>query len=247
MPMTEDQLRRLRAGYHALLEQQAVFSDPQVVKEGVVESGTFFILRNEVAKIAQDFPGQLPAFNEQNFFSHQGQHQAYFNVSAIRSYLASAVGRLKVMIDTPQAAPVTQSREFSFVRDPQLRELLERDYGEIQQAYIAKCWKSVIVLSGGAMEAILTDVLQHDANRAKAAKKAPKQADITKWDLSDLINVSVELNRVSPGVEKLSHPVREYRNLIHPGNEIRTKLTFGAEEAKIALEVLHILHRDLSG
>jgi hypothetical protein len=64
--------------------------------------------------------------------------------------------------------------------------------------------------------------------------------------LSKLIAVAVEMNKVSDAVEKLSNPVREYRNLAHPGNELRTGLSFGAEEARIALEVLHILHRDLS-
>jgi len=78
------------------------------------------------------------------------------------------------------------------------------------------------------------------------ATKAPKNPDISRWDLADLINVAVELKLVSAGVEKLSHPIREFRNLIHPGNEVRNSLQFGAEEAKIALEVLHIVHRGLS-
>jgi len=102
------------------------------------------------------------------------------------------------------------------------------------------------VLSGGAIEAMLLDRLQRDPTPAKSAKGAPNKSDLTKWDLSELINVCVELNSISQGAEKLSHPIREYRNLIHPGNEIRNKLIFAAEEAKIALEVLHIIHRDLS-
>ncbi|TMC00327.1 MAG: hypothetical protein E6J42_01145 [Chloroflexi bacterium] len=150
---------------------------------------------------------------------------------------------------TPTPRPVTPSpagREFAFVKDGSLRVCLERDYAEIQRAYDAKCWKSVIILSGGAIEAILLDLLQADPARALQATGAPKRPDLTKWDLADLINVAVELNLVAAGVDKLSHPIRSYRNLVHPGNELRTGLKFGGEEAKIALEVLHILHRDLT-
>jgi hypothetical protein len=100
------------------------------------------------------------------------------------------------------------------------------------------CW--------GSIEAILIDLLLHQESKAKAATTAPKNPDIKRWDFADLIKVSVELTLVSQGVEKLSQSVREYRNLVHPGNEIRNNLTFGSEEAKIALEVLHIVHRDLS-
>ncbi len=82
--------------------------------------------------------------------------------------------------------------------------------------------------------------------QAKAAERAPSKPDITKWSLSDLIEVSLELKLVTPGVQKLSHSLREYRNLVHPGREIRENLVFDAEEAKIALEVLNILYRDRS-
>lgn len=144
-------------------------------------------------------------------------------------------------------SPVTEKREFPFIADSQLRTIVERDYQEIQKAFIAECWKSVIILCGGTFEAILADLLQRDSAKAKAASKAPIQrGDLSRWDLKDLIDVSVELKLVSPGIEKLSHPVREYRNLVHASYEIRNRLTFGLEEARIALEILHMLHRDLS-
>jgi hypothetical protein len=40
--------------------------------------------------------------------------------------------------------------------------------------------------------------------------------------------------------------LREYRNLVHPGNELRTKLTVDAEEARISVAVLEMVHRDLA-
>jgi len=245
--MGEEQLKKLRGYYHALLNQQRLFDDPKVVERHSVESGAFKLLAREIASIRSDLPDLLPPFEERTFFSHQGAHEVYYNISAIRSYLAVAVAKLKVAIDVPESAPVTERREFAFVKDPDLRKIIERDYLEIQQDYVVKSWKSVIILCGGAIEAILTDIVLRNSGAAKAASKAPKEPDITKWDLSDLINVAVELKLVSPGVEKLSHSVREYRNLVHPGNELRRKLVFNAEEAKIALEVLHIVHRDLSG
>jgi hypothetical protein len=164
--------------------------------------------------------------------------------------LAAAVSRLKTALEAPESRPVTETREFTCVSDAALRRILERDYQEIQRAYIATCWKSVIILAGGAIEATLADLLLRHQERAVKATKAPSRPDVRadprQWDFTTLIDVAVELELVSVGVEKLSHAVRGYRNLVHPGNEIRTKLTFGAEEARIAIEVLNMVHRDLS-
>ncbi|MDQ3831764.1 MAG: hypothetical protein M3361_21205, partial [Candidatus Tectomicrobia bacterium] len=43
---------------------------------------------------------------------------------------------------------VTPTREFAFVKDVDLRMVLERDYAEIHRAYDVKCWKSVVILCG---------------------------------------------------------------------------------------------------
>ncbi len=243
--MTEEELKKLRAYYHSLLAQRRVFED--AAKHHNIESVPVDVLTEELQRIEADFPGFLPQFNRMDFYSHGAEiGDVYYKISGIRSYLAAAIARLQVAIDTTEATPVTQTREFSFVRNAELRSILKRDYDEIQRAFIAKCWKSVIILSGGAIEAILVDQLQSEPGRATASKKAPKDADISKWDLNDLVYVAVLLGYVSPGAEKLTHSVRDYRNLVHPGNEIRKKLRFDSEEARIALEVLHIVWRDLS-
>ena len=156
------------------------------------------------------------------------------------------LGRLKVLIEEHLDTPVTEARQFAFINEANIRRIIERDYDEIQRAYISKCWKSVIILCGRTIEAILMDLLISHDTEAKQAKSAPNKPDISRWDLSELINVAVELKLVTEGVEKLSHSIREYRNLVHPGNEIRNRLRFDAEEARISLEVLNILHRDLS-
>lgn len=243
--MNSDDLKKLRKHYHILLRQQPIFEEESKTN---ISEHSVNQMATTIRRIESDFPGLLPPFALNQFFSHRGADTniSYYVVSGIRSYLAIALGILEVEVETDEGNPVTETKEFSFVKNNDIRKCLERDYTEIQRAFIARCWKSVIILSGGAIEAILTDLLEANASRATGSQKAPKQKDITRWDLADLINVSVELDLVSSGVEKLSHSVREYRNLVHPGNEIRNKLTFDSEEAKIALEVLHIVHRNLS-
>ncbi|MHB8122927.1 MAG: hypothetical protein ACYDG4_12315 [Desulfuromonadaceae bacterium] len=244
--MNKEDLKKLRKYYHTLLRQQPIFDEE--AKQTNTSEHSVGQLATIIKNVETDFPDLLPSFNLNNYFSHRGSGNnfSYYVVSGIRSYLATALGILEIEVETDEGTPVTETKDFSFVKNSEIRRCLERDYTEIQRAFIAQCWKSVIVLSGGAIEAILTDLLISNSTKAKLSPKAPKQNEVMKWDLADLINVSVELDFVSSGVEKLSHSVREYRNLVHPGNEIRNKLTFNSEEAKIALEVLHIVHRDLS-
>lgn len=70
--------------------------------------------------------------------------------------------------------------------------------------------------------------------------------DIQDWGLVHLIVSSVELKLINPGVDTYSHSVRGYRDLVHPTVEIRSKLKVDLEEARIALEVLNMVHRDLT-
>jgi len=250
--MTEDQSKKVRTYFHSVSGLQQLFDKPAGKRIGpvgmtaveVVDRSMVLQLAEELENVERDFPGLLPSFKKEQF-SYPGGSD--YRVEPIRIYLAKAIARLRVEVDIIETTPITQTREFSFVKDASLRNILERDYGEIQRAYVSKCWKSVIILSGAAIEAMLLQHLLKDAARAVAAKNAPSQPDLTKWDLAHLIDVSLELGAVTEGVQTLSHSVRQYRNLIHPGNEIRNKLTFDTEEARIAIEVLHIVCRDLSG
>ncbi len=237
-------LLRLRQYYHSLLGQQKIFDQCQ---QGNINHYPVNTLKQEIDELLSNFPNSVPPFNPEDFFSHApGGKSSYYNCPGIRSYLSRVLGRLMIAIDEPRVTPVTEKRDFSFLHDSELRSIIERDFSEIQRAFISRCWKSVIILCGAAIETVLADLLMVNSVQATASAKAPDQQDITRWDLFDLIEVCVDLKLVTQGVEKLSHPIREYRNLVHPGRELREKLVFDAEEARIALEVLNIVFRDLS-
>jgi hypothetical protein len=134
---------------------------------------------------------------------------------------------------------------FRFISELPLREILEKIIVEIQKAFVSECWKSVIILAGGSIEAILLDRLSYDADRARAAKSAPS-CELSKWDLSELIKVAVKMKIVELSAERAANAVRMYRNLIHPGVELRSKLSVDRLEAEGALNILKVVHRDLS-
>lgn len=136
------------------------------------------------------------------------------------------------------------TRDFSFIKDKKLKEIIERDYSEIVKGFATERYKSVIILCGGSLEALLLYRLRENEQAAKKSNKAPKE-DIEKWDLNNLIDVATDIKIIeNPAIKKLSHSVREYRNLIHPGRELRSGLKVEPEEAKIAFEVLNILIRE---
>jgi len=244
MRMVENETNQLRKFYQSLIGQQQVLEEKK--KDYAIDESPVKILEDEINFLRSQFPDVVPLFNRREFEADRVEGYPIYNLAGIRSYLSSALGRLKIEIDEPTTPPVTQKRKYSFVTNSDLRRILQRDFAELQRAFISECWKSVIILCGGSIEGVLTDLLLNHEGQAKGAKSAPTKLKITKWNLSTLIDVSLELKFISPGVQKLSHSLREYRNLVHPGRELRDKLVFDAEEAKIAFEVLNILYRDLS-
>lgn len=237
---------KIREMCYALLGINKVFEDAtkqyNTVEEDLVLEYERFIQQGD-----KDLPNLLIPFDRHNFFSHAGaDNHEYYRSNGIKAHLARNMGILKSKIDENDKTPVTQIRSFHFVSDLSIRRILERDYQEIQRNMITSSWKSAIILSGGSIEAILLDLLSKNSSQATSSTKALKESNLNKWDLNDLVEVAVEEKMIGSDLAKLSHTVREYRNLIHPGVEIRNDLRIEPEEAKIAVEVLHILIRELS-
>lgn len=243
--MTDAERKRLLGYYRSLNGVERNLREQASRKVLSVDAGAGDAIAEEIDRLEGEFPdlGPPSRVNQLKLESMTGH---FYRIESLLAKVSLVLGRLSVATEADASTPVTEVKEFPFIHDAALRTILERDYLEIQRAYVARCWKSVIILAGGAIEATLLDLVLQDPTRARSSLKAPSHVDLTRWDLRDLIAVCVDLKLVTSGVERLSSPVREYRNLVHPGNELRSKLVFGAEEARIALEVLNMVHRDLS-
>jgi hypothetical protein len=138
------------------------------------------------------------------------------------------------------------SRSFAFVKDTGLRQIIERDYRELQlKVFPSRAWKSSVVLAGSILEALLYDQLSADPTiraTALSSSKAPRERGIVKdllagkWKLEKLIDVSVDLSILPKDRAKTFDQIlRDYRNFVHPKKELRAQ--HPCEEAEALMSV----------
>jgi hypothetical protein len=125
--------------------------------------------------------------------------------------------------------------DLSFVFDKRIMGIIERDYAELQQLDSRISPKSVIVLSGGIIEGLLLDAIV-------ASGRWTFEEACQKF-LKDMIGVAKSRDIIIE--DKLTDATRKYRNLIHPGREIRDKMIFEETDAKLAKSAVDVVIREV--
>lgn len=127
------------------------------------------------------------------------------------------------------------SDKFSFVADGRVRKILGRDYAELRGLDLRTATKSVIVLSGGVIEGLLLDAL------VAGGRLSFEQA--CQHTLKDMIRLAVSKGVIAE--DRLTDAVRNYRNLIHPGREIRDVVVFDEADASLARSAVEVVIREV--
>jgi hypothetical protein len=176
--------------------------------------------------------------------------------AVVRVYriLQKARNHYKLYAQPPASTgTATEQPEFSFIADPDLRSIMDRDYQEIQACLDAKAYKAAIVMCGSVMEALLLDaLLQNEVSARQSTKAAKNKAgntikDLGRWPLSRMIDVAVELQILpTPYYGFMSDAVREHRNLIHPAVETRKQITPERTVANLARAALDVIIKNLT-
>jgi len=124
---------------------------------------------------------------------------------------------------------------FDFISDQKFRDILERDFEELNICAKNNCVKSVLILSGSIIEAILADYFINFSTDGVNEKK------ILSMDLYSLIEKANNANLINQSTKELSTVIKNYRNLIHPGREIRKNESFDKDTGDVAKSVLNII------
>lgn len=123
---------------------------------------------------------------------------------------------------------------FDFVTDSRFKDLLLRDYQELKICFDNKSSKAVLILSGSIIEASLVEYFLQNLPAGKT------EADLLKMTLGSLIDLAGTEGLLANKEIKLASVVQDYRNLIHPGRQIRKREKYDFETANIANSLVKI-------
>ncbi len=124
-----------------------------------------------------------------------------------------------------------------------ITEVLKNRIDEIHKCFIAKSYLSAIILSGSTLEGLLFGIATNNMKLFNQANCSPKHTDgkvkkFADWTLNSFIDVSCEVGIIKEDVKKFSHALKDFRNYIHPYEQMCSKYSPDEHTVKICLQVL---------
>lgn len=128
--------------------------------------------------------------------------------------------------------------------DALVTNVLELRVAEIKKCIAANSPLSVIFLCGSTLEGILLGLAILHPRAFNTAVSTPKDYDTNKpksfpaWSLNNLIDVACETGFLKQDVKKFSHSLRDFRNYIHPYEQMNSGFNPDKHTAVISWQVL---------
>ncbi len=157
-------------------------------------------------------------------------------------------------IEIDESAPTPNEDEFlqrefqevsieSIGLDGIVIEVLKLRINEIEKCLSVDAPLSVIFLAGSTLEGVLLGVTSKYSKEFNQSKSSPKGRDgkvkqYSEWTLSNFIDVAYEVGLLDEDVKKYSHALRNFRNYIHPYQQMSSRFNPDKHTAKISWQVL---------
>lgn len=127
--------------------------------------------------------------------------------------------------------------------DGVITETLNLRFDEIKKCMEVKAPLSVIFLCGSSLEGILLGFASKYPKEFNQCQSTPKDKEgkpkqFHEWTLSNLIDVAYEVGFLQEDVKKFSHSLRDFRNFIHPYEQVSLRFNPTEHTAIISWHVL---------
>jgi hypothetical protein len=148
-------------------------------------------------------------------------------------------------------------KSLQFIQDEGFRRALSVDIAGAYRAVSHGEWKASTVLAGSVIEALCLWAIQSrsdaqtaldTARRLAAERKLPNNppSDLLRWHAPELIEVAFALNLIHEDTAEVARTAKTYRNLIHPGRELRTQQRCTEGTSHVAIGAMQRVTEDLA-
>lgn len=130
--------------------------------------------------------------------------------------------------------------------------VIEKRISEIKINLESGASLSAIIMCGSVLEGILLGIASSNMRRFNESTISPKDKTSGKvlpfqdWTLSNLIDVAHNVGMLGLDVKKYSHSLRDFRNYIHPFQQMYSGFSPDKDTAEISWQVLKAAITDLS-
>lgn len=157
----------------------------------------------------------------------------------------------KVEIDSDSSEAAENeflNREFTNVNlqglglESVVSDVLQYRIKEIEKCFSSNSPLAVILLAGSTLEGIFLGLAIKYPRQFNTAKSSPKDSNgkvrqFHEWNLSGFIDVATDIGLIQHDTQKFSHSLRDFRNYIHPFEQMSSGFNPREHTAKISLQV----------
>lgn len=135
--------------------------------------------------------------------------------------------------------------------EPGIDTILLNRWNEIQKCVDSGANLAAIIMMGSLLEGFILGIMQQFPKYANTTTCTPKDKDgkaksFGDWTLSEMIDVAHSVGWLQLDVKKFSHALREFRNLIHPYEQLVRKADPDEDTIKISWLVVQAASNDIA-
>lgn len=130
--------------------------------------------------------------------------------------------------------------------------IIEQRLVEARATMNSGAYLATIFLCGSVLEGVLLGAAQKEPARFNRSSASPKTNDgkvktFNQWTLSEFIDVAYEIGVLKPDDKQFSHGLRNFRNYIHPYEQMSSGFSPDQHTAKVCFQVLKAALASLAG
>jgi hypothetical protein len=161
---------------------------------------------------------------------------------------SSAYETVETFLDKEFAIPNIQKLPV----EQQVATIIEGRLIEARKALGAGAHLSVIFLCGSVLEGVLLGAALKNPEKFNRSNVSPKNAEgkvkqLHEWSLAQFIDTACDIQLLKPDVKTFSHGLRDFRNYIHPYQQMTSGFAPDEHTAKVCFQVLKAALASLAG